>query len=80
MGVSGNLWSFLKEFKPLVYDVERGMAMEPMQGKWASSPVELECTELFCIPELTSVFLSSCDCVLGDFLEFHQANQGSLRV
>ena len=42
MGVSGNLWSFLKEVKPLVvYDVERGMAMEPVQGKWASSPVDL---------------------------------------
>ena len=33
-GVSGNLWSFLKDVKPLlVYDVEHGMAMEPMQGK-----------------------------------------------
>ena len=33
MGVSGNLWIFVKDVKPLVvYDVERGMAMEPMQG------------------------------------------------
>ena len=33
MGVSGNLWIFIKNVKPLVvYDVERGMAMEPMQG------------------------------------------------
>ena len=63
-----------------MYDVECGMAMEPMQGKWASSPVDLGSTELFFIPELTPAFLSSCDCVLGDFLEFHQANQGSLRV
>ena len=30
--------SFLKEVKSLVvYDVECAMAMEPMQGKWASS-------------------------------------------
>ena len=63
-----------------MYDVEHGMAMEPMQGKWASFPVDLGCTELFCVPELTSVFLSSCDCVLGDLLEFHQVNQGSLHV
>ena len=34
MGVSGNLWSFLKEGKPLlVYDVERRMAIEPKQEK-----------------------------------------------
>ena len=33
-GVSGNLSSFLKEVKPLVlYDVEHGIAMEPMKGK-----------------------------------------------
>ena len=38
MGVSGNLSSFLKEVKPLVlYEVEHGIAMEPMKGKWASS-------------------------------------------
>ena len=73
-GVSGSLWSFLKEVKPLVYDVECGMAMEPMQGKCASSRVDLVYTELFCIPEVTSVFFSSCDSVLVDSLEFHQAN------
>ena len=65
-GVSGNLWSFLKDVKPLVvYDMDRRMAMEPMQGKWASSPVDLGYTELFCISEVTSVFFSSCDSVLG---------------
>ena len=38
---------------PLVlYSVEHGIAMEPMKGKWASSPVDLLYTELFCIPEL----------------------------
>ena len=38
--------------------------MEPMKGKWASSRVDVGYTELFCIPEVTAVFLSSCDCVL----------------
>ena len=56
------------------------MAMEPMQGKWASSRFDLGYTELFCIPEVTSVFLSSWDSVPGDSLEFHQANRGSLSV
>ena len=56
------------------------MAMEPMQGKWASSRVDLGYNELFCIPEVTSVSFSSCGSVLGDTLEFHQANRGSLRV
>ena len=35
MGVSGNLWIFLKDIKPLVYDVECGMAMELIPGKCA---------------------------------------------
>ena len=44
--------SFRKEVKPLVlYSVEHGIAVEPMKGKWASSRVDLRCTELFCIPE-----------------------------
>ena len=34
--------------------------------KWASSRVDLGYTELFCIPELTAVFLSSCDSFLGE--------------
>ena len=81
MRVSGNLWSFLKEVKPLfVYDVERGMPMEPMQGKWASFRVDFWYTQLICVPEATSVHFSSCDSVLGDSLEFHQANRGSLHV
>ena len=42
MGVSGNLWSCLKEIKPLVvYDVECGKALEPMQGNQASILVDL---------------------------------------
>ena len=39
--------------------------MEPMKGKWTSSRVDLGYTELFCIPEVTAVFLSSCDSFLG---------------
>ena len=73
--VSENLCSFLKEVKPLVlYDVKYLIAMKPMKGKWASSRVVLEYTELFCIPEVTAVFLSSCDSGLGDSLVFHQAH------
>ena len=73
--MSGNLCSFLKEVKPLVlYDVEHGIAMEPMNGKWASSRVDLGYTELFCIPEVTAVFLPSRDSGLAEFLVFHQAH------
>ena len=43
-------------------------------GKWASSQFDLGYTELFCIPEVTSVFFSSCDSVLGDYLVFSQKN------
>ena len=49
-----------------MYDVEHGMAKEPVQWKWASSRVDLGYTELFCFPEVTSVFFSSCDYGLGD--------------
>ena len=45
--------------------MEHGIAMEPMKGKWASSRVDLGYTELFYIPEVTAVFLSSCDSGLG---------------
>ena len=73
--VSGNLCSLLKEVKPLVlYDVEHGIAMEPMKGKWALSRVDLGYTELFCIPEVRAVFLSSCDSFPGDSLVFHQVH------
>ena len=47
-GVSVNLSRFLKEVKPLVlYDVEHGIGMETMKGKWASSQVDMGYTELF---------------------------------
>ena len=66
---------------PLVlYALEHGIAMEPMKGKWASSRVDLGYTELLCIPEVISVFISSCDSLLGDSVVFHQENRGSLRV
>ena len=78
---SGNLFRFLKEVKRLVlYAVEHGIAMEQMRGKWASSCVDFGYTDLFCIPDLTSEFISSCDSVLGDSLVFYQENRGSLRV
>ena len=79
MGVSGNLWIVVKDVKTLVvYDVECEMAMDSMKGKCASSCVDLGYTNLFCIPEVTSVFFSSCDRVVGDSLQFHQRNRGSL--
>ena len=54
--------------------------MEPMKGKWASSRVDLGYSELFSIPSVTEVFLSSCDSGLGDSGVFHQAHLGFLRV
>ena len=51
-----------------------------MKGKWASSRVDLGYPKLFCIPEVTSLFISSFDSVLGDSLVLHQENRGSLRV
>ena len=56
------------------------MVMEPMQGKLASSQFDFGYTEQFHIPGVTSVFFSSCDSVVGDSLEFSQANPGDLRV
>ena len=56
------------------------MVLEPMQGNLASSQFDLGYTELFCVPEVISVFFSSCDSVDGDSLEFNQANRGCLRV
>ena len=56
------------------------MVMEPMQWKFASTQFDLGHTDLFCFPKVTSVFFSSCDSVVGDSLEFNQANRGSLCV
>ena len=44
------------EAKPVVlYDVERGITLKPMQGNWSSFQVDLFYTELFHIPAVTSV-------------------------
>ena len=56
------------------------MVMEPMQGKMASSQFDLGHSDLFCVLDVTSVFFSSCDSVVGDSLEFNQAKRGSLCV
>ena len=56
------------------------MDMEPMQGKLPSSEFDLGHTDRFCVPEVTSVFFSSCDSAVGDPLEFIQANRSSLHV
>ena len=73
--------SFLKGVKPLVlYDTDRGIVMEPMQGKLASCQFDLGHTDLFCVPEVTLVFFSFCDSLVGDSLAFNQANRGSLCV
>ena len=56
------------------------MVMEPLQGKLASSQFDLGHTDLFCVPEVTSLFFSSCDRVFGDCLKFSQANRGSICV
>ena len=52
--------------------MEHGIAMEPKKGKWTSSRVDLGYTELFCIPKVTSVFISSYESVLGDSLVFNK--------
>ena len=56
------------------------MVTGPIQGKLALSEFDLGYSELFCIPEVTSVFVSSCESVLEDSLEINQANRGSLHV
>ena len=56
------------------------MALEPMQGKRASSRVDLGYTEIFHVPAVTCVSFSTCDSVLGNSLGFREANQGSSRV
>ena len=48
--------------------------------KLTSSQFDFGYTEQFCIPGVTSVFFLSCDRVVGDSLQFNQANQGSLHV
>ena len=45
--------------------MEHGIAKEQMRGKWAPSCVDFGYTDLFCIPDLSSEFISACDSVLG---------------
>ena len=45
--------------------MEHWIAKEQMRGKWASSCVDFGYTELFCISELTSKFISSLTVFLG---------------
>ena len=67
--------------KPLaLYGLDCGIFIETIQGTLDSSQFALGYTELFCVPEVTSVFFSSCDSVLWDSLEFNQENRGPLRV
>ena len=81
IGVSGNLWIVVKYVKTLVvYGVEWETAMDSMKWKCDSSWDDLGYSNQFCIPEVTSVFFSSCDSLVGDSLEFNQANRGSLCV
>ena len=54
--------------------------MDSMKGKCASSSVDLGYTNQFCVPEVISEFFSSCDSLVGDSLEFNQANRGTLCV
>ena len=61
-----------------MYDMEWGIDLEPFQGNRESSQVDLGYTELFHISAMTSVSFYTCEGVLGDSLEFRQANQGSL--
>ena len=81
MGISVNLCSCLKRDKPpVLYDGEWGIVLDPIQECRASSQVDLAYTEQFHIHLVTSVSFETCAGVLGDSLEFHQANQCSLRV
>ena len=54
--------------------------MDSMKAKCASFCVDLGYTNQFCFPEVTSVFFPSCDRLVGESLEFNQANRGSLCV
>ena len=47
----------LKDVRPLVvYDGEHGIVLEPIQGNWAYSRVDLGYPEIFHIPAVISVF------------------------
>ena len=56
------------------------MVLEAMQGIMASYQIDFGYTKRFWVPEVTSVFFSSCDSVVGYCLEFNQATGDSLQV
>ena len=60
--------------------MELRMALEPMQGNWASSWIDLGYTDVFPIPAVTSGYFQNFESGLGDSMEFHQGNKGSLCV
>ena len=75
MGVSGNGWSCPKESKPIVlYDGEWVIALKKMQGNCSSFQVDLGYTELLQFSAVTSVSFWTCEGLLGDSLEFGEAN------
>ena len=49
-----------------MYDGEQGIALDPIQGRRASSRVDLGYTEQFTIPLETSVSFDTCEGVLRD--------------
>ena len=49
-----NLWSCLKEVKPLVFDGIRGMPLEAIQENWPSLLFDLNYMELFRVPAVNS--------------------------
>ncbi len=60
-----------------MFDGERGMALESMQVKRASSRVDLGPMELLRDAGVTSGSLSTSDSVFEDCLDIHQASRGS---
>ena len=60
--------------------MEQGIALDPIEGSRAASRVDLGYTEKFHIPLVTSVSFVTSEGLLGDSLEFQQANQGALHV
>ena len=57
-----------------------GIALHAVQGNRASSRVDLRYMELLRDSGVTSGSLCTCDSVLVDCLEIHQASSGSLHV
>ena len=66
MCVSAKFGSCLKEVNPLVMcDLEQGIVLEPMQGNWAQSRVDLGYAEYFAFLRCISVHLVLGQCSWG---------------